>query len=129
MKKSNITKNESNALRELINNKNIIIKQADKGGADVIMDRKYYSDKILAMLKDEETYSELRTHTDEKMMVTIQKLTDKLKGILTNREKDYLSKFNYQTNNFYGLPKVHKSQSIISRANHRTTTYLKIDQP
>ena len=30
------------------------------------MDRKYYSDKILEMLNDEETYSELqtRTHTE-----------------------------------------------------------------
>ena len=99
MKKSNITKNESKALRELKNNKDII-KQADNGGAAVIMDRKYYPDKILEMLNDEETCSKLQTHTDEKVMETIQQLTDKDKGILTKREKDSLTKFNYRTSNF-----------------------------
>ena len=38
------------------------------------------------MLKNEETYSELRTHTDEKVMETIQQLTDKFKRILANRK-------------------------------------------
>ena len=124
-----MTKNESNALRELRNNKNIIIKQADKGEAAVIMDRKYYSDKILAMLKDEETHSELRTHTDEKVMEAILQLRDKFKGILTNREEDYRAKFNYQTSSFYGLPKIHQNRPTISSPSHSTTTYLKIGQP
>ena len=41
------------------------------------MDRKYYSDEILEMLNDEESYSKVQTHHDEKVMEMIQRLTDK----------------------------------------------------
>ena len=46
-KKTNFTKNEWNALKELRKNRNIIIKQADKVGAVVVMNRGYYGIVLL----------------------------------------------------------------------------------
>ena len=116
IKKSNINRKESLALRELQNNKNIIIKQADRGGAVVIMDRDYYANKILEILKDDETYIQLHMHTDEEVIKKIGRLSEKYKDELTKEEKEYLTKFNHRMSNFYGLPKIHKSQSIITHS-------------
>ena len=52
IKRSNLTKEEQNALQELIGDSEILIFEADKGGAVVVMDRTYYVDKILEKLND-----------------------------------------------------------------------------
>ena len=54
--RSNINQKETNALSELQNNNNIIIKEADKGGAVVIMDSDYYEAKIMELLNDPISY-------------------------------------------------------------------------
>jgi hypothetical protein len=48
--KSNTSHNLQLALKELQENQNLIIKEADKGGAIVLMDKDYYENKILEML-------------------------------------------------------------------------------
>ena len=50
IKRSNLTKEEQDALHELREDSEILIFEADKGGAVVVMDRTYYADKILEML-------------------------------------------------------------------------------
>ena len=45
--RSNISKDEQKALRELANNSSIVIKPADKGGAVVIQDRDSYIKEVL----------------------------------------------------------------------------------
>ena len=50
-------------------------------------------------------------------------------NVLTKEEKDYLTKFNHHMSNFYGSPKMHKSEAIIRHTQDQKTTYLKIDQP
>ena len=124
-KKPNINREESIALRELQSNKNIIIKQADKGGTVVITDRDYYANKILEILKDDETYMQRHMHTDEKIIRKIERLSEKYKDELIKGEKEYLTKLNHCMNNFYGLPKIHKSQSIITHAENHRRSYLK----
>ena len=37
---------------QLKNDKNLVIKEGDKGGACVIMDKNYYKEKILSLLSD-----------------------------------------------------------------------------
>ena len=44
--KHNLTKAEREAMLELANDNKTVIKEADKGGATVIMDSIYYKDKI-----------------------------------------------------------------------------------
>ena len=44
--KPNLSKNEQNALKDLRNDRRIIIKEADKGGGVVIMDRDFMKTKF-----------------------------------------------------------------------------------
>ena len=54
--KDNLSAKQKKALNDLINNKEIIIKEADKGNAIVIMNKDYYIAKIQEMLNDTENY-------------------------------------------------------------------------
>ena len=69
IKRSNLTKEEQNALQELREDSEILIFEADKGGAVVVMDRTYYADKkILEMLNDSQTYEEITANKDKVVM-------------------------------------------------------------
>ena len=48
----NLTKNERKALDSLANDMSIVIKEADKGGGIVIMNKDFYKTKFLEMLDD-----------------------------------------------------------------------------
>ena len=74
--KSNISSSEKLALKNLSEDKSIVIKEADKGGATVIMDRTYYQNKIFQLLPDTETYIELTGgNEDGKIMRKLKRLT------------------------------------------------------
>ena len=51
-------------------------------------------------------------HVIKKVMKELGKLFEKYKDNLIDKETDYLANFSYNTSNFYGLPKVHKSDII-----------------
>ena len=59
--KRNIDKAEEQALKELKEDKDIVILKADKGNCTVIMDRPDYDQKINALLNDNYIYSKLVT--------------------------------------------------------------------
>ena len=128
-KKSNINCLERKALESLKNNEHIIIKQADKGGATVIMDKQYYKERILEMLSDRQAYGELKENEEKKIMKKINHLTKVYKQELTKKEIDYLQNFAPRTSNLYGLPKIHKSQEIASAINKQRSTYVKVLPP
>ena len=58
--KDNLSAKQKKALNDLINNKEIIIKEADKGSAIVIMNKDYYITKIQEMLNDTENYEPMK---------------------------------------------------------------------
>ncbi|CAG2206353.1 unnamed protein product [Mytilus edulis] len=98
--KDNLTREEKTALQNLKSDKSIIIKEADKGNAVVIMDREYYRDNILNMLQDEMSYE----------------VTDKK---LDRQTKSY----------FYGLPKIHKSEEISNAISEQNSEYIELLTP
>ncbi len=126
---SNIAKEERQALLNLQRNENIIIKVADKGSAVVIMNKPYYQGKILEMLQDTETYSELDENMDRQVINKIKKLTEEYDNCLTDKEKDYLTKFDYKTSQFYGLPKIHKSKLIIEAIKEQNNECIQLLNP
>ena len=71
--KQNLSLSEEKALKSLAKDESIIIKEADKGGAVVIMNKDYYEAKIMNMLSDSEYYSELTENQDKKIMPKIKK--------------------------------------------------------
>ena len=127
--KSNLTSRERNAIQSLQNDKSIIIKEADKGGAVVCMDSDYYRDKILQMLSDKEYYEEIESSADSYTRKLINKLIDQHGSGLHDEEKDYLINFDHATSNFYGLPKVHKSIIIANAIAQQNSEYIVIRRP
>jgi len=58
--KPNITKEERKAMRKFADDKSIVIKEADKGGAVVIMDAEKYKHLVNDMLNDAKYYEALQ---------------------------------------------------------------------
>jgi hypothetical protein len=69
-----------------------VIKEADKGNAVVILDREYYRNKILDMLKDGMYYEETDKKADQKTYKMITKLLHEYEGELHKEEIDYIIK-------------------------------------
>ena len=106
----NLTKGERLALHSLRNNKDIIIKNADKGGMIVIQNKCDYITACDLLLRDNTFY-------DQKNIDQTKEFQEELKKILsegtkhkyiTDKLKLGLSNPNPQPGRFYTLPKIHK---------------------
>ena len=127
--KSNISKNEWEAIKSLKENDSIIIKEADKGGAVVVMNKTHYYNIVVKILQDEETYKKTNENCDKKVFKDLEKLVTKFNNCLLKEEQDFLTKFSFSTSNFYGLPKVHKSKIIQEAIQVQNSEYIKIYEP
>ena len=127
--KNNFKKSEWNAIENLKNDDNIIIKEADKGGAVVIMDRDYYKSMCLSMLEDSKYYEKIQTYDSKEVMKKLETIVDKHGQKLTAKEADYLLSFNVKTSNFYGLPKIHKNQVINDKCKNSDSSYISVESP
>ena len=127
--KSNISKHKWQDILNLKNNKDIIIKEADTGGTVVIMNTKHYLKMISDHLNDKTTYKMVESNCDTKVMKGIAKIIEKYKDNLTEKEKEYLISLSYNTNNFYGLPKIHKSKLIQNAIKEQQKEYVHIIEP
>ena len=124
--KENLTHNERRALKQLQYNNNIVIKEADKGGAICIMDSDFCAEIITTMLSDPVTYIEVKTDQISKVMNKIKALIGKHKTNFTDKEIDYLINFEIKCSNLYGLPKVHKSNQIKEAIKKCNSEYVDI---
>ena len=125
----NITFTEQKSMSELANDETIIIKQADKGGATVIMDSKLYHEQIENMLHNNEYYKELDQNPHKEVMKKYRTFLKQHNTELTTKELDYLTNFECKTSNFYGLPKIHKSKEINDACTASMSKYVKIKPP
>lgn len=126
--RDNLNKNHRSALKSLRNNPDIIIKEADKGSAIVIMNKNFYRDNITAMLNDNKFYEQIPENIDRQIIKDIRKLVEDYSDI-TKKEKDYLIDFECKTSQLYGLPKIHKSQQILSAIEEQNSEYIEIKNP
>ena len=127
--RNNLSHKQKLALEELRNNENIIIKEADKGGAVIIMEREYYREKIQEMLNNETNFQLLEGNRDTKIIAKIKKLCEKYENQLTKKEMDYLVDFDAKTSNFYGLPKIHKSEEIKKAVRTQKSSFIETPNP
>ena len=127
--KSNLTKEQWKAVNDLRNNDNIVIKEADKGGCVVIMNKSHYMSMVYGQLNDGVNYQGTEKSWDKTVVVNLTKLVDKYQNSLTEKEVDYLTNFSYRTSNFYGLPKVHKSGIITKAIEEQNNEYIRIKEP
>ena len=111
--KSNITKEERRAVKQLQKEKTIMILPADKGRATVILDKKEYESKLTNMLNDTNTYTKLKkdpTPVYKRKLVAIITRLEKEEKI-THDDKKYLYPTAENVPRIYGSPKIHKTDN------------------
>ncbi|CAG2218430.1 unnamed protein product [Mytilus edulis] len=127
--KQNLSRREKKSLEELKNNPSIILKEADKGGGIVIMDKTFYREKVLEQLNDNEYYTKLRKNNDKSTIRKIKRLVKEYSESFTANEIAYLCDFTPKEANFYGLPKIHKSNTIQTAVKHQNKKYIESPNP
>uniref|UniRef100_A0A8C5LZ93 Reverse transcriptase domain-containing protein n=1 Tax=Leptobrachium leishanense TaxID=445787 RepID=A0A8C5LZ93_9ANUR len=110
-KNFNLTIEEKKAIKNLDNDETIVIKPADKGGGIVVWPKEAYNKEALRILEDKKTYTKLKSNPIITIRENLQVLLQggKEKGILTEREFQYLMIEDIKTPHFYILPKIHKN--------------------
>ena len=95
------------------------------------MDKMYYRDHLIlnSHLNDSETYKIIESNSDEKVIENHRKHVEKYRSCLTDKEYNYLSKYERQSSNFYVLPKIHKSKNIIESIKQSNSDYIEIEPP
>ena len=97
----------------MINQPDIVIKEADKGEAVAVLSKTLYRTMIYEHFSNRNTYQKLDKHLNPIIMKKLRKLLNRLwTSIFTVKEFKYLNEDYYSTSNFYGLTKIHKSQLI-----------------
>ena len=116
----NLTRDENLAMRSLENDRNVIIKIADKGSSIVVWDRLDYLTEAEKQISDSNTYKEVKLLERDQIKL-VEKSNCmfevlKKKTVTTVKEKNYF-KFNVKkaTNigKLYLLPKIHKRLSKV----------------
>ena len=91
---ANIWKEEQNALKDLMNNPDIIFEPTDKGGGLVLMDQPYYQESLVIKRRlDSNVYQKVPLNSDKKVFQKLKLLVEKYRSNLTIREVDYLINF------------------------------------
>lgn len=125
----NLTKLEREAIETLRNNPNIIIKEADKGGTLVVMNKEFYYKKIIDMLHNEEYYEPSDKDCESKILRKIKSLVNNHNNELSKKELDYIINFETISAHFYGLPKIHKSKLIQDEIKKQKSEYIELLDP
>lgn len=107
----NLSQDEVKALRELVHNKHIVIKPADKGSAVVILSRDQYITEVNRQLSNTTYYKKLSEPIYLQTIPTVHKTIDGLKEkkYINAKQKQYLKgDIQSRERRFYILPKIHK---------------------
>ena len=107
---NNLTKDERKAWQELSERDDIIIKKADKGGAAVIVDVKYYTREAESQLKNKYNYDRLKHDSTETRNRLVNDTIERSKKQKMMKETvaEVLKTENLRTPKFYLRPKIHK---------------------
>lgn len=114
----NLSRDESLALKELINRNDIIIKPADKGSVVVVMDREQYLWEGNRQLQDTKYYSPLKKPLYLETISLVIKIFQKLyeKKFINAKQRNYLiGDSEPRPRQFYLLPKIHKDAAAWSK--------------
>jgi hypothetical protein len=108
---SNITKEEYKALTGFRKNKDLLIINADKGRATVILDKSQYVEQMNSLLGDEKTYEILKSNPTcsykRKPVAILQRLKREEK--ITQGQYNYLYPTSENAPRMYGTPKIHEA--------------------
>lgn len=97
--------------------KDVVVRQADKGGAIVIQSKKDYQKELDQQLRDKDTYQKLSSNPIVEYKDDLAKLIEKgiAKGLLNEKEGKYLQPLGCRIPVIYTLPKIHKNKEKTQR--------------
>lgn len=127
--KSNTSRKEWIITHQLHNNKNITIKEADKGSTVVIMDTTNYINSVSSLLQDTTHYESVQNYQQSKIMTKLTTFIRQHQNSLTTKEFDYLTHFDCRTSFLYGLPKIHKNKTINDACKESTSSCINLHHP
>lgn len=107
----NLSQDEVTALRELMRNRHIVIKPADKGSAVVILSRDQYIMEVNRQLNDKIYYRKLKEPIYLQTIPLVNDILNKLhkNKFISAKQKTYLKGSKQpRPRRFYILPKIHK---------------------
>lgn len=106
----NLLQSEKKALMELMNNETIVIRNADKGGAVIVQDKKAYVSEIERQLCDSDVYKCLSSDPTHKFCDEIKCVLKRAwrEGEINEDEYKYMTPANPKRPVLYTLPKIHK---------------------
>ena len=112
MPKSNLNKDQRQALKDLTKEKSILVLPADKGRCTIVMDADDYENKVKIMLDDERTYEKLEKDPTPKYKRKLVGMLQNLKKEDKITDKQYKELFPTAENipRIYATPKIHKPQ-------------------
>lgn len=126
-KQDNLTRKERIALRELIQNPNLVINKADKGSTIVVEDREDYVRNAMSHLGDTSVYKPLAEDISHTLQLDILQKLKVLKthGMFKQTWYDFCkSPDSFRTSRLYFLKKIHKNpmsfRPIVSSCNSIT---------
>lgn len=107
----NLDREQRDELRNLKEDKSLVIQSADKGGAIVIMDRTQYDQEIRNQLANTVFYKKLECNPTKTFQRRIDDLLNSLfqQDMITKQEKTFMTVEFPITPVFYILPKIHKT--------------------
>lgn len=109
---SNVSELEKQAIKQLQDNKQIVIKPADKGSAVVIMDREQYVWEAERQLGNTQHYIKLKQFIYTETIPMVRRILHSLReeGFINKKQETYLvGSDNPRPRRFYLLPKIHKA--------------------
>lgn len=110
LRKIHFNKELKSGLNSLCENKNLVIRPADKGGGIIVLDKKDYLAEMSKILGDRDTYTPLRSDPKAQYKRELEAIVQYGfdQGILNSKEKPYLVPKAPRTPVIYYLPKIHK---------------------
>lgn len=111
--KLNISKGESTAFYELLHNKEIIIRPADKGSSIVVVDKDGYIESLQKEIENSSSYEETDYDLTEEIQKEVKRLISKMysDGVISDDLKQYLTPRYAQKGKLKGNPKLHKANA------------------
>ena len=126
--KDNLTLEQRKSFEMFKKRKNLVYFKADKGSGIVLMDPKFYRDKVLQILNSDK-YSKLSKNVSSFIQFGLKRLVKKYEMELTDNERRAVLNFDPNVANIYALPKIHKSEAIKKNISSCQKSHLHLSNP
>ena len=111
---SNISREETAAIKSLRRNSEIIIRQADKGGAVTVLNTSDYVQEAESQLNNSNFYTKLSSNPCFEFQKELVSIVENFSSDVSNKVK-YLIPSLPRPGTFYTIPKLHKVRKLVEQ--------------